>query len=252
MQAQLTATQSMLASLGTANAPPVLQNSNTPAQSVRPEEIREFGADLHDFIQRAARDAVLPAVEQTVQRQVAPVAQQVQQLGAGFQNVAQAQAITAEDRFYTALEQAAPGYEQFNNTEQFGNWLAVRDPYSGLTRGDMLQHAFQNLDAPRVAAFFNGFRNEHATAGSNAATAPTGRAPTPAVSLASLAAPGAGIGGPPAGAPNEAGKRTYTQNDVALFYDQKRRGVYRGKEAEADAIERDLFRAQREGRIRAR
>ena len=252
MQSQLTATQGMLASLGTAGAPPVLQGNSAQGSLVKPEEIREFGADLHDFIQRAARDAVLPAVEQTVQRQVGPVAQQVQQLGAGFQNVAQAQALSAEDRFYTALEQAAPGYEQVNNTNAFADWLAVRDPYSGATRGDMLSHAFQNLDAPRVAAFFNGFRNEHAVVTPNDPATPTGQSPTPAVSLVSMAAPGIGIGGPPASAPNEAGKRFYTQADVQLFYEQRRRGVYKGREAEADALERDMFRAQRDGRIRAR
>lgn len=44
--------------------------------------------------------------------------------------------------------------------------------------------------------------------------------------------------------------KVYTRVDVAKFFDDVRKGVYKGREQERDRIERDIFAAQREGRIR--
>ena len=42
----------------------------------------------------------------------------------------------------------------------------------------------------------------------------------------------------------------YTQASIAQFSDDKRNGKFRGREAEMNAIEQDIYRAQHEGRIR--
>jgi len=41
----------------------------------------------------------------------------------------------------------------------------------------------------------------------------------------------------------------YTQAQIARFSDDKRKGLYRGREAEVEAIERDIYQAQHEGRL---
>jgi hypothetical protein len=46
-------------------------------------------------------------------------------------------------------------------------------------------------------------------------------------------------------------KPVYTTAWIAKFMADKRSGKYRGREADADAIERDIFQAQHEGRITA-
>jgi hypothetical protein len=44
-------------------------------------------------------------------------------------------------------------------------------------------------------------------------------------------------------------KPVYTHAWIAKFMDDKRVGKFRGREAEAEAIERDIYQAQHEGRI---
>ena len=43
--------------------------------------------------------------------------------------------------------------------------------------------------------------------------------------------------------------KTYSPDDIKLFFNDVRSGKYRGREAERDRIERDIFAAQRDGRI---
>jgi hypothetical protein len=151
----------------------------------------------------------------------------------------------------------AAGWEEVNNSPEFHAWLDEQDPYAGAKRGAMLAQAYGSGDVTRVAAFFTGFTKEHA------AVAPSGQQPQPAgqgtppgpipnVSLASLAAPGTGVGGPQsAGTPNESGQqRVYTRSEIATFYEDVRKGAYRGRDADKQAIERDIFNAQKTGRLR--
>jgi hypothetical protein len=42
---------------------------------------------------------------------------------------------------------------------------------------------------------------------------------------------------------------TYTANDIKTFFSDVQRGKFKGKEQERDRKERDIFAAQREGRI---
>jgi hypothetical protein len=74
-------------------------------------------------------------------------------------------------------------------------------------------------------------------------------APAATLPLDALAVPGRGqVAAPPAsGAP---GKRSWTGAEITAFYDQLRRGLWRGREAEFAAIERDMLTAQAEGRFR--
>jgi hypothetical protein len=44
-------------------------------------------------------------------------------------------------------------------------------------------------------------------------------------------------------------KPTYTSAWIAQFSADKRMGKYRGREAEVEAIERDIYQAQHEGRL---
>jgi hypothetical protein len=82
-------------------------------------------------------------------------------------------------------------------------------------------------------------------------TAPTPAAPTapPKPGLESLAAPGKARTSAQPNAPAE--KQIITTADVNAFYDAVRKGYYNGREAEKNALEQELFAAQREGRVRA-
>src|SRR4029453_5355696 len=66
-------------------------------------------------------------------------------------------------------------------------------------------------------------------------------------SLEDFAAPGKARSAPQDNLPPD--KPTYTSAWIARFLGDKRTGKYRGREADPDAIERDIYQAQHEGRI---
>jgi len=254
MRNQLASTQALLAGLA---QPPQLQ----PDQPlVTQKEVQEFGPDLIDVVRRVAREEVVPRVR-TLEEQFRPVAQTVQQMAPVVQQTQQESQKTAaelaHERMCDGLDDMVPTWEQINNSPAFLEWLDQQDPYTGQKRGAMLTQAYGNGDVPRVANFFTGFMKEHAAVaptGQQQAPTPTGQTQpgTPQVSLASLAAPGTGVGGPvSAGAPPESGnQRVYSGAEIRAFYADVQKGLYRSRAAEKEAIERDIFNAQKQGRIR--
>ena len=261
MQHQLNSTQQLLASLGSqqAQAPNLGQPAPQPSL-VSPKEVTEFGADLYDFVKRAAAEVAQPMVH-TLEERFRPVAQTVQQLAPAVQQTREDQQRTSADvaheKMCNGLDDLAAGWEAVNVLPEFQAWLEEIDPYAGAKRGAMLAQAYGSGDVTRVAHFFTGFQKEHAAvapSGQQAQPAAQGTNPgaTPNVSLASLAAPGTGIGGPgAAGTPNESGQqRVYTQSEIAAFYTDVRKGAYRGRDADKQAIEKDIFLAQKTGRVR--
>lgn len=255
MKNQLDTAQQLLANLAVTPA------AAHPAQQalVSEQEVKEYGADLIDVVRRVAREEVAPRVR-TLEEQFRPVAQAVQQMAPTVQQTAQESQQTAADlaheRICNSLDATIPEWEAINQSTEFQNWLALEDPYAGQQRGAMLAAAYRKQDIPRISLFFTGFMKEHAAVAPAAqgAPAPTGtpQSGIPAVTLASLAAPGTGVGGPVnAGAPNEQpGSRVYTQAEISAFYMDVRKGAYRGRDADRVAIEKDIFNASKTGRVR--
>lgn len=256
LQNQLNTTQAILAGMAT---PPQLAPTAPQQSLVTEKEVKEFGADLIDVVRRVAQEVVQPKIR-TLEEQFRPVAQTVQQMAPVVQQTAENQGRTAaevaHERMCNGLDMAFPTWEAVNASPEWLAWLDQLDPYTGQKRGAMLTQAYGSGDVTRVTNFFTGFMKEHA------AVAPTGQQPTPTpagqpqpgtptVSLASLAAPGTGVGGPVnAGAPNESGQRVYTSAEVKAFYTDVQKGLYRGREADKLAIERELFTATKQGRVR--
>jgi len=111
-----------------------------------------------------------------------------------------------------------------------------------------LKAAYAANDAPRVLAFFNGFLAEEA-ASTPPAPAPDPAAPVaPKVPLETFAAPGRAKSAATPLVPPE--KPTISRADVTKFYEDLRRGVYRGRDEEKARIEAMIFEANRDGRIR--
>src|SRR5262249_7688186 len=60
------------------------------------------------------------------------------------------------------------------------------------------------------------------------------------------------VGGTPYSPPAQTyrhDQRTYSRQEIAKLYDQHRRGAYRGREAEWQALERDIIAGGAQGRI---
>lgn len=261
LRSQLTTTQALLTSLGRqqASAPAQAPAAGTPPTAgtklVKDEEVKTFGADLYDFIQRAARE-VMPAAP----AQPAPqVVQQVQQVAGQVQQLQTEVAQTKQQKMLALLTEQVPDWERLNEDEEFLAWLDQTDPYSGAKRQQLFDEAAGRFDGPRVVAFFKGFQNEHAVVTPPAQQTPPGTpaATPPAVppagtppALDRLVAPGATRAGA-AGAPNEAQKRIYTRAEVDAFVQRKNSFVIKGRKV-PDALvaeEREILKAANEGRI---
>lgn len=246
-QAQLDGMRDLVATLQNPPAPttptaPVETFRAGPDSELSDDERRDYGPDLIGVITKIARQQAYD-----VAGKLRPDIEKVQQhLG----RVTEVATRTAQNSFYEDLDRSVPDWRELNTNAEFLDWLNTRDAYSGVSRMELLNTAVNEKSAARAAAFFEGYKREQTT------VSPQGQqpaAPSPAVTpgngrvpLESLAAPGrAKPGG--AGTPQE--KPVYTRAQITKFFDDVRRGHFRGREAEMQRTEQDIFAATAEGRI---
>jgi hypothetical protein len=213
------------------------QNAPPPA-FLTEDDLRNFGPEMLDLAQRAARQVVVPEMQR--------LQSENEQLR---ENMARASKRTLDQ----ALDYAVPNWREVNRNPRFISWLRLPDVYSSAIRKELLDEATAAVDAPRVISFFRGFlKEEEATGHSNPEprTAQPAMPPRePAVPLASLAAPGRARpanGGDPSLPPE---RPIYTRADLARIGRDWRQGVYRGREAEYQRLWEDIVAAGREGRV---
>lgn len=209
---------------------------------LKQEEIDDYGEDMIDVVKRAAREEFQPYIEQLEQRNA-----QLESLLGGMQ---QQTVANVRQQMLSDLDSdpEVRNWREINSDPQFLAWLENVDPYVGQPRMDLLRRAFEENRTAQVKAFFKGFLDENAalTPGREQASAAT-----PQVNLETLVAPGTATGGDTARAQQEDGaKPTYTEQDIQKFYRDVQKGVYRDDPKTRERIERDIFAAQRENRIR--
>lgn len=206
--------------------------SEPEAPKTDPRDVENFGSDLVDMVQRVATSMVGRAASE-YQALAARLEQRVTQLEAALQGTTQTVAMTAEQSFFDRLTKLIPDWEQTNANDAFLAWLAEVDPILGQPRQVALNAAQQSLNAERAAAVFKAF----------AATQPVAPKSNPVDKQVSPK--GAATAAP---APQQ--PIVLTQQQIVDFYNSKRRGEYRGNEAEAKRIEDMINLAIAEGRVR--
>ena len=227
-----------------------------PPPAVTPDEIETFGPDLHDFIQRTAQDIA----NKLVADKMKGVEGRVDKVASDTSQVSKTVAHSKQQEVIRQLEAAVPTWAELNNDKEgFIPWLDQDDPYAGQKRGVLLRQAFANFDASRVIAIFKGYLNENAAVTSEPSTPtppadpPSDPPAEPQTTMESLVAPGA-PNAPTASAPDVAGKRVWTQKEVSQLYQRKnefiRRNPGKAMPEELQKLERDLFKAQSENRLR--
>ena len=202
------------------------------------KDVEEYG-DSIGVMRRAAKEEVAAAnarvasLEQTVRQLQASVVPQVNQ-------ISQRQAQNSEQSFWAELSSKVPQWNDINGNEDFQSWLLEIDPLTGISRQVYLEDAQNNLDANRVAQFFNSWP------GANSVPVAQTNRKASSEELEKQVAPGRGRSASNA-VPSEG--QTYSPADIEQFFANVRKGKYRGREEERGRIERDIFAAQREGRI---
>lgn len=244
LRAQLDGIQRVLAAVQ--SAPPTAHVAPTPtpaAEPVDPKDAEEFGPDLIVAARRWARAEVAADIES--------LRTELNELRSNTKTVQANQAQTTIMNVLDHDPELGDRWRVINNNPQFIAWLELRDPFSGHQRILMLRDAYAAGDAVRTMAFFKAFITEHTVVNPAPGGTPahTPEAPgTGGPTLTDLAAPGRASGPPSVGAP--ADKRVWTTSDIATFYRDVQRGVWAGRDADKQSLERDIVAAAREGRVR--
>jgi len=241
LQTRLSQTEALLANLSAVPAaPPSLQ------QHYVTDEDRTSYGDSIDMMRKVAKEelfamgARLSAMETALNNLSASLNTTVLPQ---VRHVAQHQAMTAEARFWDDLQRSVPNWQQINNDPGFQSWLLEVDSLTGTDRQTFLADAQKQLNASRVIAFFKAFVDQTGKFGTSTPKVQPSRA---ASELEQQVAPGRSRGGTPPANPTA---KTYTPADIAKFYEDVRKGVYKGRETERNRIEHDIFAARQEGRL---
>jgi hypothetical protein len=213
-----------------------------PTAQVTDKDVETFGDDLIDVARRVTRDEMAPLVGtlQALRDEIASLKGVVPVV-----NTVAAQArMSAEERFFSALAREVPDWEQVNGNQRFHEWLLTPDPMTGITRQTYLVDAQRSHNVPLVANIFNAWKEISGVAAQPQTQSKPNRARN---ELEMQVAPGRSL----SAAPNtQSQEKQWDVNDITKFYEDVRKGIFKGREAERAEIERDIFLAQRDGRIR--
>ncbi len=220
-----------------------LNKQETPVQEVPVEklitddDVKEYG-DSIDVMRRAAKEEVAGQLGRVAQleKELAALKGVVPQV----QQVQQQQKTSSEKQFWDDLNREVPNWNEVNSDPDFQSWLLEVDPLTGISRQTYLEDAQRKKDSGRVANFFNTFAKV-----SGKDTSAREKSATQSAELEKQVAPGRGRAGQPVN--NDA--KTYSPQDIEKFFKDVRTGKYKGREDERGRMERDIFAAQREGRI---
>lgn len=229
------------------SAPPVQQPGQTQPESyITPKDVEDYGQEMVEFAQRVSRqeNAELRGELERTQRVLMAMEQRLnglQQVVPTVQKVAQTQRLTAEQEFFNGVASQVPQWETINANPQFHQWLLTPDPMTGITRQTYLEDAQRTLDVTRVVSIFRAFAP-------NAGTPAQAKPNTAASELERQISPGRTLA---AGSPSTQEAKRWSRAEITKLYEDHRKGTFKGREAEFKELERDLFAAQRDGRIAA-
>jgi len=203
-------------------------------QMVDPKDAENFGADLVDMVHRIAERRFGSAVQQ-MEAKFSEMQKLLGTVEQRLEGTNQTVTVTAEQAFFDKLAKQLPDWEQINASPAFLAWLAESDPVYGVPRQRALDSAREQLDVGRTVNVFRAFAP-------TTATAPVARS-----DVDRQVSPKAGASGPTPTAP---APTLLSQKQISDFYNDMARGKYRGREAEAAAIEQSVNSAIAEGRVR--
>jgi hypothetical protein len=239
MSEQLTSMQNLI---GTMQRPAETPAELRPQSLLTPEERTEYGTEFLDVVARRAKEELNP--------EVASLRNKLTSLEKQLETTAEQNASRARMQLESTLDTQIPQWRDINYMDEFKQWLALPDMYSGAIKHDLLRQAYAQNNAPRVISFFKGFLDQeaaYAPQGSELHRA-DGLQTNGKVSLEQFAAPGRAKTSAASQAPVE--KPIISRAQISHFYAESAAGRYRGRDAEKAQLEAMIFDAEREGRIR--
>jgi hypothetical protein len=208
--------------------------SSKPAEPekslVTKEDEDTFGADLLDVARRVARDENA----QYIRALETKLAKFEAQLG----SVATTAAESAQERFQNRLSQMAPNWSVTDRDPNFITWLQASP-----TRQRIFAESVQSQDLDGVAQFYLDFEVLTGKQATPVVPSTTNEPQAPDPRLARQVSPGKSRSSP---TPiTEGNKRQWTRTGIADFFVNRKKYPV----DEANRIERDIFTAQKDGRV---
>jgi len=208
---------------------------------ITPDELNDYGEEFLTVVGKKAREELLPEIRKR-DDEIARLKSQLSGVNGYVSH-------DAQSRMEQHLDTSVANWRELNYNPDFLSWLALPDSYSGAIRHELLKEAWDRRDASRVANFFKGFLAEEAVVAPVGSEPDRSGTPVAKVPLESLAAPGRAKTAA-SGNTTPAEKPTFTRAQIAAFYADAASGKFRGREADKERLERQIFEAQRDGRIR--
>lgn len=235
LNVELNQMRNLLASLETAKTPVELKPGE---KLLKPEEIEEYGEDMISVVRRAAKEELMPIIQQLQDENT--------KLNTMLGNMSESVAGNARTGVYRYLDAEVPNWKELNADQVFLTWLDEIDVMSGVPRRALLQQAHEENNAARVASFFISYLKENATVEPVKVTETVTETK---VDVMSMAAPGKPQSGTTTVVAQE-DKPVYTQAGITEFYRDIQQGKFKGREDVRLAIEQDIIAAGSENRIR--
>jgi hypothetical protein len=217
---------------------PTVPRELQAASLLTPAEVNEYGEEF------------LGVVGKKAQELIAPLADKLKTIESQIDGVGKVTFAQARSNLEAMMDAKCPSWRDVNFKDEFHAWLALPDTYSGVMRHTLLKAAYERNDSPRVLAFFQGFLSEEAAVAPPVEPQPSPGPAPDKVPLETLAAPGRAKTAAAHTPTAPAEKPILTRAQISSFYAAVAAGRYRGRDADKQAAEEQIFAAEREGRIR--
>lgn len=204
--------------------------TETAPASVSQSDIDDFGEDMIEMVRRVASEQA--------KREVAVVMQRIAAMEKSITGVSEQTAKTSAEVFDEALAKQVPNWQSINVDPAFIAWLNEEDGFAGATKLELLKDAYAKGDLKRTVKFFKTFSDM---------SAPVVEAPQ-VPSAEKLVSPGKSRAAATP-KPTFDQPKVWSKADISKLYEDKRNGKL--NQADFDKLERDLFKAQSEGRLAA-
>lgn len=191
-------------------------SGNQPTASFDPDSFQEYGDDFVQLVKKINRLEAENA-----------------QLKGFVSQVESTQKANTYQQFRAQLAGRVPDLEELNSDPNFLQYLGQIHPITGQPLIESLRNAEKALDVERAVYFFDEYKKSLGSPTKPPATRKPPLSPAQGKTSTEL---------PPQG-------KMWTRAEIKQFYADKMRGVYTGREADADKVERDIFSAQGQGRI---
>lgn len=200
--------------------------------SADPKDVENFGEDLVNMVQRYA-EQVFQYMSDQIAGKATEFEGRLSALEQQVNGVRQKADTTLETQFYATLSAMVPDWDSINADDKWLAWLAEIDPVYGAPRQAALDAAHQRMDAQRVAAVFNAFKQS--------------RPASPRKALENQVAPSGAASVAPVTAP---GKPVLSAKSIEQFYNDVSKGKYNARPQERDRLMAEIDQAVAEGRVR--